>query len=661
MPESSTDSPKSKAGFGFNAKSREASALASGYAAEQVTRINKETRIALKRVISESIRDGIPPRDAAKQIREMVGLNRPQALALKRYVRKLSPTLSTAAKAKAGKKLKDKMIRRRAVTIARTEVIDSLTAGVEAAWGQAQDQGLLGKNAKKEWMATPGFACNICQALNGQQVLISKQFISSTVGALDRPTAHPNCRCGIAPVPGASDLFTREGMEVETQWRHAVGTDKSGNPIYSVARLKLHDDILEKTLKGATPVKNPEVVVLGGGPASGKTAAKVASKKRFRGNVAAVDPDEIRTMLPEYDELLKRKSLHAASITHEEASALAKRIMKEGQRRNLNMIADGTGDSSYESLAKKVAGYRKNGATRVVGNYVSIDTDEAMRRMVMRAKKSGRWVPEKVLRGTHASVSRIVPRAIREDLFDSFTLWDNNALGKAAQVVARWSKGKKLEIVDDRKWRSFLAKGDEGLETVAKKAKWPLLDTDTRKVSAAEANKVKQYYTKYDDNLPKTTRRNLVTYTGDGYREINKKLWANPDQLTDRAKSIQRAADNAPTPPPPELVWRGVNGTVMDGKEAGDVFELNGFQSTTINPFTGGYFRKQASGDGILLEIMPSKGLYLGKLSQYAEEAEFLLPHKAKYRIVGRKKVKLESSNGKYRDVLDVLQVQMLP
>jgi len=1128
--------------------------LAKRYAAEQVTRINKETRASLKRAISESIRDGIPPREAAKQIRETVGLNRPQGIALRRHVRKLSKAgYTTAAKAKAGIKLKNKMIRRRAITIARTEVIDSLTAGVEAAWGQAQDQGLLGKNAKKEWMTTPMGACTICQALNGQQVLLTKSFISSTVGALDRPTAHPNCRCGIAPVPGmgggiaappavqatgapastmarmavsadgdllkgsdarkailkyaddpdtpyrkklakaekryldkqaetkgkieplikeqfrikkledeeillgnkfytpelhkkypiladrrvidtrtgksvsldevgekidefrrqrdvvkeriaklsdhASDEFeefkaigtelhddvlekfiynktrntsvdvetryefpldedpysgfpnkvqtqilkqekkafdegldawrrmtdddlfasiqegeqlglttqkraaqvaikrvngrghaqsfsdrnytvnldlrdlSRKGrgttihemthttefgnpdvlaeairwrdlktggntkrkmrhwtgddgyrdsekaydngwktnqnpegvgevykgktysieqhrllksardisagdvqhlankvyterdgwqyatevttmgmqemyqnpvllaksqpelfdfvyerivkrkythdtsewslrgsknfrgakkgdvverstwgykelvdlveegsedykkaryyyldqstskMEIQTKVRHSTGVDKQGNTIYTPQRLKLHNEILEDTLKGATPVDRPEVIVLGGGPASGKTAAKTASQKRFKGNAAAVDTDEIRTKLPEYAELLKKKSVHAAAITHEEASELGKRIFKEGQRRKLNMIADGTGDTSYEAISKKVAGYRANGATKVFGNYVSIDTDEAMKRMTGRAKKTGRWVPEEVLRSTHESVSQIVPRAIKDDLFDSFTLWDNNAEGKAAEVVASWSKGKKLEIADDRMWRSFLAKGNEGLETVEKKVKWPLLDTDTRKVTVAEVNKVEQYYTKYGDNLPKTTRRNLVSYTGEGYEQINKKLRANPDHLADRAKSIQKAANDAPTPPPPELVWRGVNGTIMDGKKDGDVFELNGFQSTTLNPYTGGFYRKQASrsGDGVLLEIIPSKGVYLGRISQHAGEEEFLLPHKAKYRIVGRKKVKLESSNGKYSDVLNVMQVQMLP
>ena len=162
----------------------------------------------------------------------MVGLNRPQGIALRRYVRKLSKAgYTTAAKEKAGIKLKNKMIRRRAITIARTEVIDSLTAGVEAAWGQAQNQGLLGNNAKKEWMTTPFGACTICQALDGQQVLLSKRFSSSTVGALDRPTAHPNCRCGIAPVPGIGGAVApppavqATGAPASTMARMAVSAD----------------------------------------------------------------------------------------------------------------------------------------------------------------------------------------------------------------------------------------------------------------------------------------------------------------------------------------------------------------------------------------------------------------------------------------------------
>ena len=218
MPDNSTGSRKRKrgaskrrVGFGFNAKSREAQRWAKEFVGERITTINTETKLAVRKIVVDSIREGIPPRDAAKQIREMVGLNRPQGLALRRYVQNLSPSLSPAAKAKAGIKLKNKMIRRRAIVIARTEVIDSLSGGVEQAWVQAQQKGLLGSNAKKEWVTTPFGACAICRALNGQSVKITGMF-SSEIGPLARPTAHPNCRCGIAPVPGVGGMMRPAGL-----------------------------------------------------------------------------------------------------------------------------------------------------------------------------------------------------------------------------------------------------------------------------------------------------------------------------------------------------------------------------------------------------------------------------------------------------------------
>jgi len=218
VPDNSTGSrkrrrgaSKRRVGFGFNAKSREAQRWAKEFVGERITTINTETKLAVRKIVVDSIREGIPPRDAAKQIREMVGLNRPQGLALRRYVQNLSPSLSPAAKAKAGIKLKNKMIRRRAITIARTEVIDSLSGGVEQAWVQAQQKGLLGSNAKKEWVTTPFGACAICRALNGQSVKITGMF-SSEIGPLARPTAHPNCRCGIAPVPGVGGMMQPAGL-----------------------------------------------------------------------------------------------------------------------------------------------------------------------------------------------------------------------------------------------------------------------------------------------------------------------------------------------------------------------------------------------------------------------------------------------------------------
>ena len=258
MPKSSI-SDKSLA-FSFDAENREAQKVARKYSAAQITLIGDETKLAIRRIITRSIREGIPPRDAAKLIRNVVGMTRPQANAYKAYYEKLDRKLwggriwvhagvyNTQKRKKWARRslnsreaskaaLRRKYIRRRAIMIARTEVMDALNTGAEVAWKQAKKQGLLGKNAGKEWVATPGGACPVCQALNGTVVLLGRKFQSS-VGALSGPTAHPNCRCAVAPAEAELDeaiapdrvkakvrkKTTRKGLKAEGKVEVKAGT-----------------------------------------------------------------------------------------------------------------------------------------------------------------------------------------------------------------------------------------------------------------------------------------------------------------------------------------------------------------------------------------------------------------------------------------------------
>jgi len=90
VPDNSTGSERRRgasqrrAAFGFNAKSREAHRWAKKYAGERITKINAETKLAVRKMIADSIREGVPPRESAKLIRDAVGLNRPQGIALRR-------------------------------------------------------------------------------------------------------------------------------------------------------------------------------------------------------------------------------------------------------------------------------------------------------------------------------------------------------------------------------------------------------------------------------------------------------------------------------------------------------------------------------------------------------------------------------------------------
>lgn len=222
-------------------------------------------------------------------------------------------------------------------------------------------------------------------------------------------------------------------------------------------RQRLHDAILEDTLRGQAPIgPRPIVNVLGGGPAAGKSSVTDFLEAEMPDRGVTLDVDKIRTKFPEYGPMLKRGDTKAAAWNHEEASALTKRITDEAVKRRLNFIADGTGNSGFEKLAGKVSKYRASGA-RIVARYVTVDVDEAMRRMIKRGKRTGRYVPEDYLRDVHRDVSRVFREGVERGIFDEFELWDTST-EPARRVVT--GGGTAITVHDEAAWQRFLAKGD---------------------------------------------------------------------------------------------------------------------------------------------------------------------------------------------------------
>lgn len=253
-----------------------------------------------------------------------------------------------------------------------------------------------------------------------------------------RPTsAYP------APQPGAKDTYNPDGS----------GRYQNPDGSLTPERRRLWDALIRKTFAEttATPVEHPTVYVMGGGPASGKSSMGDDPENTFK-----VDPDKFKIQFPDFGEAVKAGRLDAAAYVHEESSQLAKEVVAEGIKRGYNVIIDGTGDNFYEKLAGKVAQYRAGGGERVVANYVTLDFDDAVDRMIGRAQKPGpnfqRYVNLSYMKETYMHIAEIIPRAVKEGLFDEFTLFDNNvALGQPARIIAHYADGK-LDILDQAAW-----------------------------------------------------------------------------------------------------------------------------------------------------------------------------------------------------------------
>ncbi len=114
--------------------------------ADLVTNVNAETKKAIRQMIFEAIRDGDAPVVAQKQIREIIGLTKRDAMLVKR-VGIEHPERVT--------RLRAQLVRRRAITIARTETMTASNRGQQAAWRQMMSDGLLDPATfRQKWIVT---------------------------------------------------------------------------------------------------------------------------------------------------------------------------------------------------------------------------------------------------------------------------------------------------------------------------------------------------------------------------------------------------------------------------------------------------------------------------------------------------------------------------
>jgi len=164
----------------------------------RITAINlsSEAVNTVRSMLLRMFREGVPPVQAARLIRDTVGLHPRYATAVVNFrndlvARGFTPDYIDKKVATYARRLKQ----HRAETIARTESIRAAAQGQQEAWDQMVAQGILDSNeARKEWMvAEDERLCEICAPLQGWQVPIDQTFpVQNGI-----PPAHPNCRCAV--------------------------------------------------------------------------------------------------------------------------------------------------------------------------------------------------------------------------------------------------------------------------------------------------------------------------------------------------------------------------------------------------------------------------------------------------------------------------------
>jgi hypothetical protein len=167
-----------------------------------ISGITQTTQEGIQRLIERGIMEGIDVRTTARQIRNMVGLTGQQADWVMNYEMRLLDRGIGDIEGKV-ERYANKLIRQRALSISRSESLDAMNSGQQAAWRAAQDQGYLDKDVTQTWIvARDSRLCEFCAPMpmmkENQAVKIGEYFTGGDGTMVTGPPLHPQCRCAVA-------------------------------------------------------------------------------------------------------------------------------------------------------------------------------------------------------------------------------------------------------------------------------------------------------------------------------------------------------------------------------------------------------------------------------------------------------------------------------
>ena len=188
----------------FDITDPRAIAYAEDRVGELIKQVTDEVKQTVRDVVARAYREGRTIDQIAAELRNSIGLHDRWARAVDNYqrrqfeqlVKKMPYDTAMERAAALAEKYRARLIRKRAMTIARTETGQASMYGRYLSWLQAADSDLVDPyTTGKRWLATR--PCDRCKKLNGETVGMLEPFSNGKLMPLD----HPNCKCRAVLIP----------------------------------------------------------------------------------------------------------------------------------------------------------------------------------------------------------------------------------------------------------------------------------------------------------------------------------------------------------------------------------------------------------------------------------------------------------------------------
>lgn len=188
--------------------------------AKLVAEASADQKSLIRAILSKGFAEGRRPISILEQIEQVVGLTEREWGYVSRRDDLLAETgMPDDARKTAVDRYADQLLSKRARRIGRTETVDAYSKGLEDSWDIAKDSGIIsGAQVYKVWVeltASPR-TCKICRGLGRQPAPLGQSFVSDIIGEIDRPPAHPHCRCTMILFrPGDDDAAFADFVDMD--------------------------------------------------------------------------------------------------------------------------------------------------------------------------------------------------------------------------------------------------------------------------------------------------------------------------------------------------------------------------------------------------------------------------------------------------------------